>query len=135
VEAVGAAAGALGARRPRYQAPPPGKPPRPRLKPPEPAVAVVDSVVAAPPWAWEPKPPASPPAADVEVRSMPLGGAEFIAALASGQSLAEATMSALGADRSFDLSANLAALIGSGVFVGCCLAAAVGPKRRDVNHE
>jgi len=75
------------------------------------------------------------PAADVEVRSMPLGGAEFIAALASGQSLAEATMSALGADRSFDLSANLAALIGSGVFVGCCLAAAVGPKRRDVNHE
>jgi hypothetical protein len=56
--------------------------------------------------------------AEVEVRTMPQGGAEFIAALASGKILAEAAQSALTADASFNLSANLAALIGAGIFVG-----------------
>ncbi|MGO9700540.1 MAG: putative DNA-binding domain-containing protein [Xanthobacteraceae bacterium] len=64
------------------------------------------------------------PAADVEVRSVPHGGAEFIASLANGQSLTEATMSAISADQSFDLSASLATLIGAGVFVGYSLVAA-----------
>jgi Putative DNA-binding domain len=64
------------------------------------------------------------PLADVEVRSMPPGGAELIASLANRQSLAEAAASAISADRSFDLSANLAALIGAGVFVGYSLSAA-----------
>jgi hypothetical protein len=58
------------------------------------------------------------PGAEVEVRSMPLGGAEFVTALANGQSLADAAKSAMRASASFDLSANLAALIGTGVFVG-----------------
>ncbi len=58
------------------------------------------------------------PAADVEVRFMPQGAADFIASLASGQSLAETAVAALGADASFDLAGNLAALIGAGVFTG-----------------
>jgi Putative DNA-binding domain len=58
------------------------------------------------------------PAADVEVRSLPTGGAQFITALAKGNSLAEAAKSALKASSGFDLSANLAALIGVGIFVG-----------------
>jgi Putative DNA-binding domain len=58
------------------------------------------------------------PAADVEVRSMPAGGAEFIAALAGGRTLADAARSALDAGRVFDLSSHLAALISAGAFVG-----------------
>jgi Putative DNA-binding domain len=59
--------------------------------------------------------------AEVEVRSMPQGGAEFVEALASGKILAEAAKSALTADPFFDLPANLAALIGAGIFVGYSL--------------
>ena len=58
------------------------------------------------------------PAAAVEARAMPPGGPELIAALAAGQSLADAMLAALGADPSFELAVNLAALIGGGVFVG-----------------
>ena len=62
------------------------------------------------------------PQAEVEVRSMPPGGAEFVAALATGKTLAEATKSAMSPDGLFDLSANLAALIGAGAFIGYALA-------------
>ena len=62
------------------------------------------------------------PAADVEVRSMPFGGAEFLAALASGKTLAEAAKSAMNDSALFELSANLAALISAGVFVGYSIA-------------
>lgn len=57
------------------------------------------------------------PSAEVEVRSMPEGGAEFLAALAEGHSLTEAAKCGFIASPRFDLSANLAALIGAGIFV------------------
>lgn len=57
------------------------------------------------------------PEAEVEARSMPPGGAEFVAALAAGLSVAEALKAALTADPRFDLSGNLAGLIEAGVFV------------------
>jgi len=65
------------------------------------------------------------PAAEVEVRSMPYGGADFVAALANGQSLVEATKTAIRVHVAFDISSNLAALFGAGAFVGCRLDAAV----------
>jgi len=58
------------------------------------------------------------PAAEVEVRSMPPGGAEFVDALAERKSVTEATRAATRADGRFDLAANLAGLIGAGAFVG-----------------
>jgi len=58
------------------------------------------------------------PDAEVAVRAMPGGGAEFVAALAGGRTLAEAVESAAIADSRFDLAANLAALVEAGVFVG-----------------
>lgn len=58
------------------------------------------------------------PAAEVEVRSIPEGGAAFVAALAEGRSLAEAAKSGFSAHARFDLSANLAALISAGIFTG-----------------
>jgi len=58
------------------------------------------------------------PAADVEVRAMPPGGAEFVRALACGGSLGEATKSALRASPGFDLATHLAALIAAGAFAG-----------------
>ena len=57
------------------------------------------------------------PEADVEVRSMPAGGAKFVSALASGKPLAEAAESALSVDDNFDLSASLEALIGHGFII------------------
>jgi hypothetical protein len=62
------------------------------------------------------------PVADVEVRCMPLGGAEFIRALADGRSVVEATALAIAADQCFDLSANLAELVDAGAFVGYAFA-------------
>ena len=59
------------------------------------------------------------PDAEVVVRSLPGGAAEFIAALVEGRNLVQATKSALAADRHFDPSVNLAALIGGGAFTGC----------------
>lgn len=56
------------------------------------------------------------PDAEVEVRSLPPGGAEFIASLASGHTLIEAAKSGLRAATSFDLATNLTALLGAGIF-------------------
>jgi hypothetical protein len=53
------------------------------------------------------------PNAEVEMRSLPVGGAEFIQALGEGLSVIEATKSAMAADYRFDLSANLSGLIGA----------------------
>jgi hypothetical protein len=61
------------------------------------------------------------PGAEVEVRSMPDGGAEFVSAVVRGHSLAEATKLGFGAHPQFDLAANLAALISAGVFIGYSL--------------
>ncbi|HEX2136206.1 MAG TPA: DNA-binding domain-containing protein [Microvirga sp.] len=58
------------------------------------------------------------PAAEVEVRSMPPGGAALVTAFARGQSLTEAARSAMSVCPSFDLAAHLAALVGAGIFVG-----------------
>jgi hypothetical protein len=58
------------------------------------------------------------PAAAVEVRAMPPAGAEFVTALMTGKSLAKAAKSAMSAHALFDLSANLAALINAGIFIG-----------------
>ena len=62
------------------------------------------------------------PAADVEVRSMPSGGAEFLASLANGMTLADATKAAMNDSALFALSANLSAVIRVGVFVGYSIA-------------
>jgi hypothetical protein len=59
------------------------------------------------------------PDAEVVVRSLPGGAAEFIAALVEGRRLVQATKSASAADRHFDLSVNLTALIGAGAITGC----------------
>jgi putative DNA-binding protein len=58
------------------------------------------------------------PRLDVEVRRLPEGGAPFILALKSGNSIAEACVMALCEAPGFDLQANLAGLIGSGAIVG-----------------
>jgi hypothetical protein len=58
------------------------------------------------------------PAAEVEVRLVPPGGAEFIAQLAAGTSVTAAARAAMRDSDKFDLSANLAGLIGAGAFVG-----------------
>ena len=58
------------------------------------------------------------PMADVEVRSMPEGGPEFVQALAEGRSVLTAMKVAMTADHRFDLSANLSGLIRSGAVVG-----------------
>ena len=67
------------------------------------------------------------PAADVEVRLIPLGGAEFAIALASGRSLVQATKSALNVSSVFDLSANLTALMHAGALVGVSFAGHAKP--------
>jgi hypothetical protein len=58
------------------------------------------------------------PHLDVETRRLPAGGAEFLRALGTGRPLAEAVESARADDPSFDLTANLAGLIGSGLVAG-----------------
>jgi hypothetical protein len=58
------------------------------------------------------------PDADVEVRSLSAGGAEFVQSLGDGLSVIEATKSAMAADYRFDLSVNLSGLIGARAFVG-----------------
>lgn len=57
------------------------------------------------------------PAAEVEVRSLPAGGAAFIASLAGGISLAGATKNALATSSDFDLTANLGGLIEAGALI------------------
>lgn len=61
------------------------------------------------------------PQAEVEVRSLPRGAAEFLAALADGRKLMEAAKSAMGVEPLFDLATNVAALIDAGAFVDCSL--------------
>jgi hypothetical protein len=56
------------------------------------------------------------PEFDVEVRLLPDGGYEFLAALAAGGTIADAIAAAQPQD-GFDLASNLAVLIGSGVVV------------------
>ena len=57
-------------------------------------------------------------AGEVEVRATPQGGAAFVAGLAGGRALADAAEAATSVTPGFDLAANLAALIGAGLFVG-----------------
>ncbi len=58
------------------------------------------------------------PYLEVEVRSLPVGGAAFLLALASGLSLREAVEAGLADSQDFDLACNLAGLIGSGLARG-----------------
>jgi len=58
------------------------------------------------------------PAAEVEHRILPPGGADFVEALASGQTLHAAAELATVAASGFDLSGNIAGLIDSGGVVG-----------------
>jgi hypothetical protein len=53
----------------------------------------------------------------VTVRALPPGGAAFLLALSSGATLADAAADAASDDARFDLTANLAALIGSGAVI------------------
>ena len=53
------------------------------------------------------------PYLDVQVRTLPPGGAAFLFALAAGRSIGEAAGAALADDPEFDLTCNLAGLIGS----------------------
>jgi hypothetical protein len=55
------------------------------------------------------------PYLEVEVRALPPGGAAFLLALAAGRRLCEAAEAALADDPDFDLTGNLAELIGSGL--------------------
>jgi len=57
----------------------------------------------------------SRPYLEVEVRALPPGGAAFLLALAAGRRLSEAAEAALADDPDFDLTGNLAELIGSGL--------------------
>lgn len=55
------------------------------------------------------------PDLDVQVRRLPAGGAAFLHALAAGASLGDAATSAIADHPEFDLTANLAGLIGAGL--------------------
>lgn len=65
------------------------------------------------------------PIADVEVRAMPEGGAEFLAALTAKRTLTDAAKCGFSASPRFDLSTNLAALISAGIFIDYSLAETV----------
>lgn len=58
------------------------------------------------------------PDAEVEVRLMPEGSADFLMALARGETVAEALRAAVIANELFDLPANLAGLFEAGAFAG-----------------
>lgn len=55
------------------------------------------------------------PHLDVQVRRLPVGGAAFLGAIATGASLGDAALSAATDHGEFDLAANLAGLIGAGL--------------------
>jgi Putative DNA-binding domain len=55
------------------------------------------------------------PYLDVQIRTLPPGGAAFLLALAAGRSLGEAAEAAVADDPDFDLTSNIAGLIGSGL--------------------
>jgi hypothetical protein len=54
----------------------------------------------------------------VEVRTLPAGGAAFLVSLRRGQTLGDAAETCAAAHPDFDLSANLAGLIGGGLIAG-----------------
>ncbi len=58
------------------------------------------------------------PDAEVELRSLPPGGAEFVEALGDDLPIVEATKAAMMADDRFDLSGNLSGLMRAKAFVG-----------------
>ena len=58
------------------------------------------------------------PDAEVEVRTMPPGGATFVVALGQGLPLGEAAAAALADNARFDLAANIAGLIAAGAITG-----------------
>jgi hypothetical protein len=62
------------------------------------------------------------PDLDVTVRLLPPGGADFIAGLREGATLAQAAESTTAAEPRFDLTQNLAGLIGSGAIAGLAFA-------------
>jgi hypothetical protein len=62
----------------------------------------------------------------VDVRRLPPGGAAFLLALAAGRTLGAAADAAFAESGEFDLTANLAALIGSGLVCGLVRAPANG---------
>jgi hypothetical protein len=64
------------------------------------------------------------PELDVEVRRLPVGGADFVHALKSGATLLSAADKAIAAAPGFDLEANLAGLVVSGAIID------VGDRRR-----
>jgi hypothetical protein len=64
------------------------------------------------------------PYVEVTVRSLPPGGAAFLEALTDGSTLGEAAERAGADDARFDLTANLAGLIGSGAAIAFALASA-----------
>lgn len=68
------------------------------------------------------------PALTVTVRGLPPGGAVFVLALSSGATLAEAAANAASADPRFDLTANLAGLVGSGAVSAFTPACASSPE-------
>lgn len=64
---------------------------------------------------------------DVELRTLPGGGAAFITALGAGKPLGTAFEQAISASPDFDLTANLQGLIGSGAITGFSLAGDLQP--------
>jgi hypothetical protein len=62
------------------------------------------------------------PHLDVQVRRLPPGGAAFLLALAAGRPLGDAAEAALADDPDFDLTGNLAGLIGTGLVRNIALA-------------
>jgi hypothetical protein len=64
------------------------------------------------------------PYLDVEVRALPPGGAAFLIALAAGRSLGESASAAFADEPEFDLTRNLAGLIGSDLVTAIILAEA-----------
>ncbi|MCZ7658679.1 MAG: DNA-binding domain-containing protein [Xanthobacteraceae bacterium] len=66
------------------------------------------------------------PALDVEVRALPPGGAAFLEGLAAGAPLAAAIEAGLHETAEFDVSRNLAGLIGAGLAVDLLIDATTG---------
>ena len=62
------------------------------------------------------------PRLEVAVHRLPHGGAAFLEALAGGLTLGEAAERAAADDTRFDLTANLASLVGSGAVIAFALA-------------
>jgi hypothetical protein len=68
------------------------------------------------------------PHLDVEVRLLPPGGAAFLRALGEGRSLGEAADAALADHLDFDLTGNLAGLIGGGLLCGVSVSEPTGSR-------